>query len=78
MAKLSEMQEAHVLRLAEEGVSQRMISEVVGVARNAVYRVLRDARGEKPKDYKCEGCGRRIRVPECIVCRDRKALGIED
>lgn len=79
-----------ILELAETDVSMREIGRALGVARNTVANVISRGTVLMPKlsddvtkegglvaERKCDGCGRMIKVPECIVCRDRKALNIK-
>lgn len=90
--RMSEEVQAQILELAKTGESTRTIGEIVGVSRSSVSKVIKRGsvlptemetkravnKREVPLDeYECEGCGRIVRVRECVFCRDRKALGIE-
>lgn len=88
--KLSAEVQEQILELAETDVSMREIGRVLGVTRSTVANVvargdvllpgLSKATTEEGKsvvEYRCDGCGRMIRVRECVVCRDRKALNIK-
>lgn len=83
--KILTSQQEQILKLAHESpdLSLREIGRRVGVSHSTVNRVLRNGRVVGPeeekarREYRCEGCGRIVFVEECILCRDRKALGIK-
>ncbi len=88
----SESVQRRILELAETGESMRSIGRTVGVSKSTVSNVVKRGNVLPPREKtesadsyekifigerKCDGCGRIVRVRECVVCRDRKVLNIK-
>ena len=83
-------QECRILGFWKAGKSVSYIARAVGCCRRTVstiiahgeLRVRPPPRGrtddvEEAAVHQCEGCGYMIDIKPCIICRDRKRLGID-
>lgn len=87
--KLTEAQINRVLKMLEQGFTQRYTAEKCGLAKSTVYRIAigeisvqkaiqfeehqRQQSGTVPA-YRCKGCGHKVVYDPCRICHHNQAV----